>query len=307
MSPPAYSVPGKIALVFNPGSGGVTEIGREALLETVRQHFGDAVHVREVSEGASLKGVVKDAAESDADTVIAAGGDGTISGVASVLAGTDKALGVIPLGTFNFFAKRLGIPLELEVAVQTIANGSVGRVSVGEVNGRVFLNKSSVGLYPLAVRYREKMYKRFGRNRLVGVVAGAAALLRRGHVMKVSLAMEDEEERQFRTRFIFVCNNPQELEKFDVRGRECLEQGKLAVYLPDPLTPLQMIGLGARMMFGRLREAGGYHAICAGELRLDIRRSRVPVSIDGEVEMFETPLTYRIRPEALRVLVPKAD
>ena len=82
------------------------------------------------------------ALERGAVLVIAGGGDGTISAVASVLAGTGKVLGVLPLGTRNHFARDLGISGDLAEAVRVLSEGMERRVDVGEVNGRVFINNS---------------------------------------------------------------------------------------------------------------------------------------------------------------------
>ena len=122
-----------------------------------------------------------EAVRSNAKVIVAAGGDGTIDGIASALAGSGKILGVTPLGTFNLLARRFNIPVDLEGALQTAVNGRVAEINVGEVNGRVFLSRSSVGLYPLALRQREKMYRRFGRSRLIALLSGATALVRGKH------------------------------------------------------------------------------------------------------------------------------
>ncbi len=293
----------KIEAIVNAGSGAVQ---REDLLGSIEKLLGSPganVRMTIARQGAEIPDLARKAAEGDAEVVLAAGGDGTISSIASALVGSGKILGVLPLGTFNFFSKRLGIPLDLDLAFRTVLEGRVAEVNVGEVNGRIFLNKSSVGLYPLALRHRERVYRRFGRNRLVGLISGGLAMLRRGHVMKIHVTTEAE-ERHFRSRFVFVCNNPQELEYFNIRGRECLDDDKLAVYLPEPLHPLRMIGMGMRLLFHRMEGASGYDALCAREMRLNMRRPRVPVSVDGEVEMFDTPLHYRMRAKALRVMVP---
>ena len=116
-------------------------------------------------------------------------------------------------------------------------NGRSTTINAGEVNGRTFLSRSSVGLYPLALRHREQMFRRFGRSRLIALLSGATALLRWGNVMTIRLT-KDTENRLFRTRFVFACNNPEELDYFHLRGRECIEAGNLALYLPKPLSKL---------------------------------------------------------------------
>ena len=243
---------------------------------------------------------------SDAETIVAAGGDGTIDAIAAALAGTGKILGVLPLGTFNLFAKRLGIPLELEAAVQTLASGRVTEINVGEVNGRLFLSRSSVGLYPLALRHREQMFRRFGRRRLVALLSGATALVRWGNIMKIRLTTVNQ-ERLFRSRFVFVCNNPEELDYFRLRGRECIGADNFAIFLPKPASPAGILRLGLRMLRREAAETRDFDMVCARELRLEIEPARVPVSLDGEVVMMPTPLLYRLHVGALRVRVPLAQ
>ena len=87
---------------------------------------------------------------------MAGGGDGTVNTVASAVIDTDKTFGVLPLGTLNHFAKDLHIPLDLEAAARTIIAGHTTQVDVGEVNDEIFLNNSSLGLYPRLVQKRKK-------------------------------------------------------------------------------------------------------------------------------------------------------
>lgn len=240
----------------------------------------------------------------DAEVIVAAGGDGTIDTIAAVLAGTGKILGVLPLGTFNLFAKRQNIPLELAAAVHTVVNGRVAAINVGEVNGRTFLSRSSVGLYPLALRHREQMFRRFGRSRLIALLSGATALLRWGSVMTIRLTTSDGEQF-FRSRFVFVCNNPEELDYFHLHGRGCIDAHNLAIYLPRPLSPAGILRLGFRMLRRKAKAGDDFEMVCAREAHLEIEPASVPVSLDGEVEMMPVPLHYRLRIGALRVRVPE--
>jgi diacylglycerol kinase family enzyme len=84
--------------------------------------------------------------EAGAHTVIIGGGDGTLSECASHLIHTNVAMGVLPLGTGNTFARSIGIPLDLNAAARTIATGNVQRIDVGQVNDQIFLNSVSLGL-----------------------------------------------------------------------------------------------------------------------------------------------------------------
>src|SRR5438067_1653376 len=95
--------------------------------------------------------------------LIVGGGDGTISAAASALVGTETRLGILPLGTLNHFARDLGIPTRLEDAAKLIAERPERRVDVAEMNGRIFINNSAIGLYPLLAVDRDSQRKRLGR------------------------------------------------------------------------------------------------------------------------------------------------
>ena len=289
-------------VIINRGAGHHQE-ETQAQIEKLFQSRGIAARVLVARHAGEIAHLAEAAARSDAEVVVAAGGDGTIDGIASVLAGTGKILGVLPLGTFNLFAKRLNIPLDLEAAVQTALSGRVAKINVGEVNGGVFLSRSGVGLYPLALRQREKMYRRFGRSRFIALLGGATALLRWGNVMTIRLTTETG-EHLFRTRFVFVCNNPEELDYFHLRGRECIDADKFAVYVPKPLSPAGILRLGFRVLARQAQETQDFEWLCARELLLEIEPSTVPVSLDGDVKMIRAPLHYRLRLGALRVRVP---
>ncbi|MEP6810779.1 MAG: diacylglycerol kinase family protein, partial [Chthoniobacterales bacterium] len=272
------------------------------IAEFFRSH-GITARLLVARNGGEITALAQEGVRSAAHVIVAAGGDGTIDAVASVLSGTGKILGVLPLGTFNLFAKRFGIPLDLKAAVQTVVNGRVAEINVGEVNGRTFLSRSSVGLYPLALRHREKMFRRFGRSRFIALISGATALMRWGNIMTIRLTTNDGEQ-VFRSRFVFVCNNPEELDYFHLRGRECIDAHNLAIYLPKPLSPAGILRLGFRMLRRKAGETHDFEMICVREAHLEIEPSLVPVSLDGEVEMMSAPLHYRLRLGALRVRVP---
>ncbi len=168
-------------IVILNGAAGPDEKG-EDVDENIRQLFaaaGKEAEIQHPDETHDLVALAKAAAESDSDVVVAGGGDGTISAVAGALVGTGKTLGVLPLGTLNHFAKDLGLPLELPEAIETIAHGAVREVDTGEVNGRIFLNNSSLGLYPQVVARREEQEEKLGRGKWPAFFAAAVQTLRR--------------------------------------------------------------------------------------------------------------------------------
>lgn len=291
-------------VILNRGAGRHQD-ETQAQIEKFFRSRGVVARMLVARDGGEIARLAADAARSEAEVIVAAGGDGTIDGIASVLADTGKILGVIPLGTFNLLARRLNIPMDLEGALQTSVNGRVAEINVGEVNGRVFLSRSSVGLYPLALRQREKMYRRFGRSRLIALLSGATALMRSGNIMTIRLTTE-KDGRLFRSRFVFVCNNPAELEYFDLTGRQCIDADKFAVYVARPLSRPGIVRLAFRMLGRRAQECRDFETFCARDVSFEIKPPRVPVSLDGEVEIMRSPLHYRLRLGALHIRLPPA-
>lgn len=275
------------------------------MLETLERSFQSAgLHLRIVAASGThgIRDVARAAVDNGENIIVAGGGDGTVSAVAGVLAGTQAAMGVLPLGTLNHFAKDLGVPLELERAVQTLAAGRTALVDTGEVNGRVFVNNSSIGLYPVLVEQRE-LRRRLGFGRLRALASGAAAALRWHRNLQVHIDA-DGNTCESATPFVFVGNNRYVLDSLEFGSRRRLDEGVLSVYLLTGTGRLEMLRLAACAVTGRLREARGFESLMARRVTIRSRRRRLLVAADGEAAFQTAPLEYRIRPRALRVLVP---
>ena len=292
----------RLPVICNDAAGNPAQDTYAPIAEALRAARVNAYRVP-VARGADLKLIAADIARQRPAAVIAGGGDGTISAVASALVGTDVALGVLPLGTLNHFAKDAGIPLDPAEAARTIAAGHIRRVDVGEVNGRAFLNNSSLGLYPHIVRHREEQQRRLGRGKWTAFAWATWTTLRRKPFLNVRLSM-DEEERRCTASFVFIGNNEYLMEGFSIGVRERLDGGRLSLYLTRRQNHWGLVMLGLRALVGRLHQAEDFEATTAQTILIETRRSHVHVALDGEVTVIETPLNYRIRPRALRVLVP---
>ena len=236
--------------------------------------------------------------------LIAAGGDGTISTAAAAVAGTDITLGVLPFGTLNHFAKDLGIPLELEASVQNIIENNVIAVDVAEVNGRVFINNSSLGLYPDMVRDRERQQSRLGRGKWRSFLWASLSVLRRFPFLVVRIEVEST-KRDFLTPVVFIGNNEYQMQGFDIGARESLERGVLSVYIVKKQRRAALVRLSLAALLGRLEQARDFESLTATELVIETNRRHVLVSTDGEVQPMTSPLEYRIRPRDVRVIVPR--
>jgi diacylglycerol kinase family enzyme len=238
--------------------------------------------------------------------LVAAGGDGTVNAVAAELVGRPTVLGVLPLGTLNHFAKDLGIPTDLERAVRALRDGSVARIDVGEVNGRIFLNNSSLGLYPDIVRQREHQQERLGRGKWHAMAWAFLGALKRYPFMNVRLEADGEVFAR-RTPFVFIGNNEYRMEALQIGARACLDRGLLSLYVAHRTGRLGLLRLAVRALFGRLSQASDFDSVCAREILVETRRPRVRVATDGEVTIMQSPLRYRVRPGALRVAVPAGE
>lgn len=256
-----------------------------------------------VDGSSDLRAIARRCVEAGYSTIVAAGGDGTVSAVASELVDTPVALGVLPLGTLNHFAKDAGIPLSLEAAIENIVAGHTTLVDVGEVNGRIFVNNSSLGIYPAIVAERSELQRR-GMRKWLAFVHAVLKIARRAPHFHAGLHAGDRYDDADRTPFIFVGNNPYHASGLRIGERQRLDTGVLwACHAPDA-GRTQLIGMALRALFGR-SAPGELKVLEAKELWVHTRRTRrVKVANDGELFSTASPLHYRIRPKALRVIVP---
>lgn len=244
------------------------------------------------------------ATEDGVDVVVAAGGDGTVGCAAGALAGTGRPLGIVPLGTLNHLARDAGIPSDIEGAVATIAVGHGQAIDVAEVNGRVFVNNSAVGLYPEMVMLREVEQARTGRSKRRAMLSASLASLRhfRRHRLWISapgLA------GPLRTPLLFVGNNRYQVRPFALGTRERLDEGVLCIYAVKARSRAHLFWAGIKGVFGQLDAQDDFLTAYVEEAEITANRPVMIISADGETIRMETPLRYRIRPKALMLLVPK--
>jgi YegS/Rv2252/BmrU family lipid kinase len=243
-------------------------------------------------------------AERGDELLVVGGGDGTISAAASALAGTGTTLGILPLGTLNHFARDLGVPTKLEEAAKLIAERPERHVDVAEMNDRIFINNSAIGLYPLMVLDRDLQRKRLGRSkRLAMIVASLRTLARFGH-QRLTLTVNDEKAR-IDTPLLFVGNNDYRIDIGAPGQRESVEDGRLSVFVMRKKTRLGFIAASVRALFNRTRQDDMVKLEDVQRLRVSSRKRMLAVSLDGEVVRAELPFDYKIRRKALRVIAPQ--
>ncbi|MGX9730911.1 diacylglycerol/lipid kinase family protein [Janthinobacterium aestuarii] len=293
----------KIAVIINGGAGCGYAPDWAQQLEAKFAAVGLDADITLAQSGAEMIATAERALRDGAAIVVAGGGDGTINAVASVVVGSGTPFGVLPLGTLNHFAKDLNIPLELDAAIANVAQGVPHQVDVGEVNGRIFLNNSSLGLYPDIVRDREKQQRRLGRGKWLAFSWALVAALRRYPFLSVQLTLNDAVHAR-RTPFVFIGNNEYMMEGLNIGERERLDGGQLSLYVAQRPGRLGLLKLALHALFGKLSQAKDFDVLTATDLEVATHHRRLRVATDGEVTIMNTPLQYRIRKAALAVLVP---
>jgi diacylglycerol kinase family enzyme len=281
---------------------------KEEFRKKLDQIFAGAGVKAEISlatDGDEIARSAKQAVQENWTVIVAGGGDGTVNCVASAVIGTEKILGVLPLGTLNHFARDLGLPLDLEEAARTLISGRVIEVDAGEVNGHLFLNNSTLGLYPTIVHERQKQ-QRLGSGKWPAFVWAAVAVFRKYPFLDVQMVAKGK-NYSLRTPFVFVGSNKYVMEGFNIGRRERLDKGQLSVYVTNRTNRWGLVRLAWRAMFRRLREEKDFLALVTDELRIKTAHKSLRVAFDGEVARLAGPFHFRIRPRILRVIASRPE
>lgn len=246
------------------------------------------------------------------DAVVVGGGDGTIRTAAALLADTGIPLGVLPLGTFNHFAKDLGLPTDARAAIALLASGRTHVIDLGEVNDEVFINNCSIGAYAEAVRRRDALRANGARGKLWAMARASYTTFRRLKRLPFELSVvhgsngaEPEPVRRVRTPLLFVGNNRYSGQLLDHSRRERLDAGELWLYTVRAHRDLAVLRLMLRAVFRRLDEVADLEAEAVTRFVATCRSAHVPVALDGELAPLHSPFRFRIRPGALRVLAAR--
>jgi YegS/Rv2252/BmrU family lipid kinase len=296
-----------IEIIINSNAG--------SMHATIEQKIYEAFHGTSCSAlihavpGSMLTAVAAMAAKT-ADVVVAAGGDGTINAVAAGMYSSGKPLGVLPLGTLNHFSKDLGIPQDIQQAAHVVVYGDVQLVDVAFVNNRLFLNNSSIGLYPRMVRHRVRQQKELGRNKWIAMmIAGYSTLqeLRR-NAMRISIDDGHGVSKVLiRSPFVFIGNNVYETTLQSLGTRKGLTDGVLSMLMLHNPSRLRMMTALFHMLFFPNRHVPDITHSTAKGITIESRRSTLLTSFDGEIAKLSTPLRYTVAPASLPVMVPRGS
>ncbi|MGR3198436.1 MAG: diacylglycerol/lipid kinase family protein [Paracoccus sp. (in: a-proteobacteria)] len=293
----------RVCVIMNRGSGKKKHRAIVAELEKRLKPACGSFELRQSVKGSDLPGLARKVAGEGFDLVVAAGGDGTQSAVAGALAGTDVVMGVLPGGTFNYFARDLGVGETIEDALDTLLDARVDHVDVGDMNDLIFLNNVSLGAYPQILKTREGIYKRWGRSRVAAYWSVLVALRRLRSPMRL-VARIDGQEQHFESALVFVARSAYQMDSFGLEGADAIRNGKFAVLIAKALQPLPLMRSALRLAFGHSAKNDDFDLILSDHLQIETPNRRQLIAHDGEKTAMQSPFRLQVRHGGLRVLLP---
>jgi len=297
-----------IHVVMNAGSGNDDKDSSRAALERAFAQRGNAVRFHLIENPDDIEETVQEAKQACIDqpgVLVAAGGDGTVNASVAAIAGSDIPFAVVPLGTFNYFARDIGMPLEPAAAASAILGGTIVPTHVARINHKPFLVNASIGLYVRLIQERERHEARLGRNRVVAVASGLVTALR-GHYSMTLEMVVDGKPRTVRTPLVFLGKNYLQLKNLDFDIAAGIAAGQVGVITIEDAGPLTMVAIAWRALIGKPERAEKLNAFCVEKLEIKTRRPLISAVVDGEIMVLKSPLKIEIERNALQVVQPSA-
>lgn len=244
--------------------------------------------------------------DAEIDAIVAGGGDGTVSAAAGAAWRGGKALGVLPAGTMNLFARALGLPLDLDQAIAALATAAPAAIDIATADGRPFVHQVSIGLQPETVRARRAFEYQGRIGKMWASLRAAIRTFRQAPTMRVGLHFGGDTVRG-RFSFVAVTNNPYGEGHMPYPDR--LDTGLLGVYWAERLRSRQAARLAADLLRGQWRANRhlSFASASAAELTFPARRGAAQASIDGELVPLAERLRIEMHPGALMALAPRAE
>ena len=263
----------------------------------------EGIEVIDLVKGLNVNGIIRRQIDEGRRLFIAAGGDGTVSTVVQPIVNSEAALAVIPVGTYNHFAKDLGVPLDWPAALEVAMRGESRQIDVGRANDRFFVNNISLGLYPEIIARREEHGRDYPRWK-ARLYAAYMTLRKYPHI---AFTVESEHhQEQIRTHVFMVSNNTYDLSRLGVEApRNMMTEGRLTVYWLPHLSRLALMRFAAHYLAGRVTTTPGFRIFRTLRMKVQSRHAMLRVGIDGELHMLPTPLTITAVPQSLLVRVPR--
>lgn len=295
----------KIGAVINDASGTLTPNQAKERLDVIKNHLKGRVIAGCLSivSGSSVENEIKRQISLGIDILVIGGGDGTISTAARLVRNNEITLVVLGLGTKNHFAHDLGLPLEPIEAIGLLDSMDVQRVDLGEVNGHIFINNATLGMYPKLVKEREEKTKKRGWRKWFAQIVAAIIVLWK--IPRMKLVVEEKiNQHSYLTPLLFVGNNKYEGRLWFNSNRASLNGGKLWVCAAQATGMISLLHIAWQLRLKGIQGIDNIETHHVSEVTVHSRRRNITVAIDGENCKMNTPLRFRILKKKLRVLVP---
>lgn len=299
----------RLHLLANSKSGKGHGENLSELVQRICKETGHEVIIYEINDPQDLEAKAKEAVaiarkSPDTDVVVAAGGDGTLRSIAEQVRGTGATFGVIPVGTFNFFARTHLVPEDHEGAVRLLLTGNARPIRLGSLNGRTFLINASLGIYAKSIREREENTAKFGRNRFVVIASTLKTMLSRHRLLHVRLT-SDNKEKRIDTPMIFVGNNALQMRNLSLPVADCFKTHRLAVVVMKPVRGVEMLRVLSHGFARTLDKEERVSQFCTESLTIESRRTHQTVALDGELFKMTSPFAITSDSEAVRMITPE--
>ena len=299
-----------LSIIYNKNSGfhaANKEAVYEELVQVLSSH-GYEIQSFELGQDVSFdalmdKVLARHQQQQEVGVVVAAGGDGTLNAVAQRLMHTNIPMGILPLGTFNYVARVLNIPLDLIQAANVIATGQNREVHVAQLNDHIYLNNASLGLYPLFIQKREFYNQKFGRFPLHAYTSGLDVLIRDRKELKLEIEV-DHHIYPVKTPLIFFGNNQLQLADLNLKIAKDAAQGKVAGVVVAKSDKRTLFKLLWQLMRGNIEKAPDVYSFAAEQVTIHTKRNKITVAIDGEIVEMKPPLQISVKKNALNIRVP---
>jgi len=292
---------GVVSVIMNEGSGSSDSSQLRKAIEASFARHDRRVTIVTLPSPPTPQAVEQRVRQAEG-TVVVAGGDGTVNAVASACRRLGRPFGIIAAGTFNYVARNLGLPTEVEEAVKVIVSGTPSPVAAGEINGHLFLNNAGFGLYSHIIEQRELDKRRFGRHRLVAFYSGLRVLSHHSPLYKIQIEA-DGLEHSLRTTTLFFGVNALQLQNYNVDAAKCVERGRLALLSLRLDSRWDIAGAAWAALRGKTESANAVGATCASTVRVATRRKSLKVALDGEILVLKPPLVVRYVADALQIVM----
>ncbi|HYD17338.1 MAG TPA: diacylglycerol kinase family protein [Patescibacteria group bacterium] len=296
----------RVTLILNTGAGHDDKAAARGLIEERLAAAAVAVDVIEIAKEGDVCAQIRAAVEqahAAGQLIVAAGGDGTVNTVAALCVALKAPMGIIPMGTFNYFARDLGIPTEIGAAADLLATTPPRPVAVGLLQDRVFINNASFGKYAKIVRNREEDKARFGRYRIVALLSEIKSLYARSRIFSVRVGA-DSLEKRLRTTMIFAGINKVQMENLGMARAEDASRLKMAVAVLKPVGFLGMTRILLRGLFRRLPEDERVEVFYTETFTVEGAADSISCVVDGEIVNLRMPLEFRLLQDGLQVVAP---